>query len=300
MCYCQSSHNLLLVCGSQVLRSYDTRFRATQRKPDLYTKTDQGKSAIFPDEEIAEQVLSIEDGNKGGESDDVVLEFGETTSVPDENVLWSCKTKLLVIATPYREGQHVATKPSEFVPIINHLQYLHAKGYVHGDIRCFNMILKPNSEYKPNDIFETANDGCLIDFDFGGNSDGAKYPFGYKQVLHDGSRCGKGNEPIKLSHDWYALGMLIFSCYRFVKPNDLDKEKWVDLLERKEILGDLISKNNFDGTDVDIANLLRKFLIDTTAEGYTMRTTGSFKLYMRDTQVGSTHMATGSPPKEKM
>jgi hypothetical protein len=289
-CYCQSSHNLL-VCVSQLLRCYDTRFRATQRKPDLYTaKDDQGESVIFPREAVADTVLSIVDGNAAATED---LEFGGTTDKKAVNVFWQCRTNLLVIATPYREGTHVATKPSDFVPIIDHLQYLHSKNYVHGDIRCFNMILalNPKPKPEPNAIFD-ASDGCLIDFDFGGKHDTAKYPIGYKQILFDGSRRGWDNAVIEKSDDWYALGMIIFSCYHFVAPTT------IELDNKTKVALWLFTNSKFTGLETEITRL-RQFLIDTTKAGYTMEKAGSFAVYMNKSgHDASTHMATGSPPNK--
>jgi hypothetical protein len=41
---------------------------------------------------------------------------------------------LLIIATPYRPGGHVANTPKSFVPIVEALKKLHELGYVNGDI----------------------------------------------------------------------------------------------------------------------------------------------------------------------
>ena len=52
---------------------------------------------------------------------------------------------ILVIATPFREGQHVAQHPEDFRPIIDHMEKLHEAGYVHGDIRVYNAAV-PNTK----------------------------------------------------------------------------------------------------------------------------------------------------------
>jgi serine/threonine protein kinase len=55
--------------------------------------------------------------------------------------LWQFRGKLVVIATPDRPGYHYAQRPTDFIPIIEHLQYLHdAHNIVHGDIRASNMV----------------------------------------------------------------------------------------------------------------------------------------------------------------
>ena len=74
--------------------------------------------------------------------------------------LWGVRgdrsSRLLVISTPFVEGRHWAVSPSEFRPLVAQLESLHGKGYVHGDIRCFNIAFGPNQGSR------------LFDFDLGG------------------------------------------------------------------------------------------------------------------------------------
>jgi hypothetical protein len=119
--------------------------------------------------------------------------------------------QLQVIAVPYKEGSHMASKWTDFIPIIRQLQTLHNVGYVHGDIRGFNVVF-------------AGNDGGLIDFDFSGKPEHKKtYPPGYRDSLCDGSRIGSGDAKsrhhrLEFWHDWYALGRLIFRIHHVNPP----------------------------------------------------------------------------------
>ncbi len=86
---------------------------------------------------------------------------------------------LELIALPYKEGSHIVTKLTDFIPIIRQLQELHGQGYVHGNIRGFNVLFSENG-------------GGLIDFDFSRTPDDT-YPPEYRQALTDGFRKGDGN-----------------------------------------------------------------------------------------------------------
>jgi hypothetical protein len=133
---------------------------------------------------------------------------GKVSTVVEINAtdkFWSEKGgRLLIIATPYRPGGHVANSPKAFVPIIEALKELHELGYVHGDIRAFNTVFG-NHEHE--------NSGCLIDFDLGGRIEKVVYPDGYRFELPDGLRNGKVGEKIHKMDDWFALGKLMFSIH---------------------------------------------------------------------------------------
>ena len=132
-----------------------------------------------------------------------------------------------------------ATHPFHFLPIIDHLQKLHSNGFVHGDIRAYNMLLKYDTTSVKADQCtvdcssnETGNsyDGCLIDFDFGGTQNEVVYPKGYKHLLDDGKRPGKKRNKITIMDDWKSLIGLIFHTHVFVK------KEGVQLTEHQESL----------------------------------------------------------------
>jgi hypothetical protein len=137
-----------------------------------------------------------------------------TASQPDPDYgrdgFWtpSPKKQLLVIATPFRKGRHFAKCPTDFLPIIAHLETLHGVGYVHADIRAYNTVF---SEQK-------GGPGFLIDFDFSGRKGKAVYPKGYNPLLPDGYRSGEGGEKIKVWEDWSAFGKLTFQVHQFDPP----------------------------------------------------------------------------------
>jgi hypothetical protein len=150
----------------------------------------------------------------------------------------SCR--LLVIATPFREGDHYATSPRDFLPVVEHLEALHKRGFVHGDIRCFNLAMGPN--------------GGLFDFDLGGkltNGEGGtkgvlKYPYGYNHGISDGTRLGRAEMPITRLHDVYALTKVIFQFHVFQPGNTQRKPRLRRLLDAlfKRGFPDLDKKKN--------------------------------------------------------
>jgi len=149
----------------QVLRSYDSRFRETNRSSEIYRSKEchsiVGEGAV---------VLELS-------AEDAANEFIHNNDKNPES------RTLEIIATPYREGVHEAKLPKAFLPIIDQLQELHEKGFVHGDIRAFNTVFG-----------ETADEGWLIDFDFGGKVGATVYPSGYRAVLEDGLRLGESEK----------------------------------------------------------------------------------------------------------
>lgn len=190
-----------------VLRSYDNRLRDTDRNPEIYLRC---KDVVGEETKV---VLKLS-------SNDIYSYLENIEEDTKEDPFWKGKKDLLILATPFREGRHFATKPASFLPIIRHLKQLHARGYVHGDIRAFNTVFAMNSTTNPDD-------GWLIDFDFGGKAGEQRFPKGYKESLGDGRRyTGPPMEELKTKdrpaipiittfHDWYALGQLIFIIHKF-------------------------------------------------------------------------------------
>ena len=192
----------------------DYRLRCTERRPDVYEQCPIVKKGY-------EQILLIKD--KPGSSQHA---FGEPMSpskikedknngkMPDLEWLWEFNGQIKVIATPYHEGIHYATNPKQLIPIVEYLHEMHKSGYVHGDIRAYNMVLNYEDQENPK--------GWLIDFDFGGHfaKESPKYPTGYAHSLDDGFRIGKEGKPITFAQDWYALGQIIFDkCYKLSHIN---------------------------------------------------------------------------------
>jgi hypothetical protein len=260
-----------------VLRSYDNRACYTERRPDVYLY-----SGLTGDTKV---VCDVSTGRPKSESD-----FGTYPKYSDTHVwLWKkdrvTSSRLLVIATPFRVGNHYATSPRDFVPVVEHLEQLHAAGYVHGDIRCFNMAMGPN--------------GGLIDFDLGGKLHEGEgettgvltYPYGYNTAIADGTRLGRAEEPITKFHDAYALTKVIFELHVF-QPGDIQrkprlrrlldaviKRSFPDLDTKKRELGkfgrpkkdfDDLSETAIEETISAHTKELKKFLEDAAAQQWTV------------------------------
>jgi hypothetical protein len=159
------------------------------------------------------------------------------------------KKELTIISTPYRVGTHTSTMPTAFIPIIDNLVALHAEGYVHGDIRAYNMVFGDSIE-----------DGWLIDFDFAGPYGKARYPPNYQKNLDDGIRLGKHDVMITKMHDWYALFNVMFIVHRMDRQH-MDSEG--DFLKRYYDMDDYISKmQSSDDIPFEKQAELKKLLTD--------------------------------------
>ena len=185
-----------------------------------------------------------------------------------EDSFWNQEPKgrgLLIIALPYREGNHEAKSPLHFLPIIEHLEKIHAKNFVHGDIRAFNTVFGENEKH-----------AWLIDFDFGGEiGETLLYPDGYKEDLRDGTRVGKEKEQIQKKDDWYALGQLIFDIFRIHVPEgDVEElkawrmgEKWREITQEpskkeKEELKSFLERISEKGWQVSPSTKFKNLLED--------------------------------------
>ena len=180
-----------------MVRSYDTRFRKTCRSFEIYEDPE-----IVGDMEVIMDIPASE---------------GSATEEADcDAYFWLMLGFLKMIAIPFKPGHHDARTPLEFLPIIQHLEWLHSRGYVHGDIRAFNVVLAGKDAGD-----EVAG---LIDFDLGGKAGVKKYPKGYCRELPDGHRLGNGDSAdsnkntLQYFHDWYALGKLMFFIHIFTPP----------------------------------------------------------------------------------
>lgn len=212
---CISFLTLLVV---KVLRAYDSRFRPTFRRPDLYyvTEINPGSGVIYR--------LDDSGGRVDDRSQEIqpavapsAAEAGPICNVTEKkrkrNRLFALEGKLEIIETPFYSGKHYARSPQDFIPVVQFLQDMHTKDYVHGDIRCFNIIFGKR----------------LIDFDFGGKVKAGvalTYPEGYAHVLpsQDGKRRGRAGKPITKLDDVYALTQVIFDCHDFYPPDSLAVE----------------------------------------------------------------------------
>ncbi|KAG7358092.1 RIO1 family protein [Nitzschia inconspicua] len=158
------------------------------------------------------------------------------------------------------------------------LQALHEAGFVHGDIRAYNIVFKDRKK------------GWLIDFDFGGKSDVQTYPKGYRQSLNDGIRIGEDGKAITKYHDWYALGTLMFTIHSI--PEDAQSsENLLMILQRWTLLeADKCTDNNIEA--------LKDFLEQFIGKTITMKLRPPFEAAVKEntTEAQITKKgATGSP-----
>ena len=274
---------------SKVLRVYDSRSRPLNRQPDLYLDRDCTEEIVGgvvetlleirkPDAAVADNHLKTPDsGAEPTSNHDIHTRELFFTSSPDKYVL--------VISTPFRKGSHVAQRPNDFLPIIEHLEKLHEAGYVHGDIRACNTLF-PEEEGDP---------GYLIDFDFSGKAGTARYPTGYVHALYDGDRIGFEKKEIEMWQDWYALFQLMFHIHEFVPPGDgqfpLDfsfNRYWMSLETEPP---------------VEKVNELKEILSRLQENGWTVKASRKYQAWL-DSAAKQDHKtkqgATGSPPTRKL
>jgi serine/threonine protein kinase len=278
----------------------------TERRPDIYLATILGLT------EGTETVCEFHDASLSSPMAFDGREEDSNTSV----WLWAFRGKFLIISTPFYRGRHWALTPEEFLPIVEQLKTLHRNDYVHGDIRCCNIIFQDNKQ------------GRLIDFDFGGknNGDTTKYPTGYQGTLFDGTRPGKGGGPVTKRDDWLSLRCVIFVFHDFVSPENASSVTYEELLQRdRQLIEQLLQRNRqllqwhhlkreFAKEEAPTAEEIQElvdFLKEIGRNGWTVEPESCFRdkleeygYYMNssgdienDRRNGS-EAATGSPPKQ--
>ena len=139
--------------------------------------------------------------------------------------LWTFRGQLLVISTPYHHGVHYAKHPLHFTPIIKHLARLHSQGFVHGDIRAYNMVLQYDVSQTDQgaNINSKRSKGWLVDFDLGGKRvDKVCYPNGYNDFLRDGTRPGSAGEEITILDDWKSFIDVILNKHSFYEKKGVE------------------------------------------------------------------------------
>ena len=277
----------------KVYRCYDNRLRCTERRPDVYEHCPSIQEHCNVALHITD-ALAPNDSHPFGQ-----LAPKSYTDGAKWDWLWNFKGQLKVIATPYHEGKHYATHPNQFLPIVDRLEEMHKSGYVHGDIRAYNMVLNYDDPNHPN--------GWFIDFDFGGRIiDLPKYPSGYVHDLSDGFRLGEPGKPITFEHDWYALGQVIFKLYL---PDNDNASAVLELGQLMRLQKDFRGLK-FDCTlsHGDAAERLRKYLSFATENGFIFTLGDSFHRSLQDCnllqqenrQRTDSKGATGSPPKPEI
>jgi hypothetical protein len=207
----------------KVLRSYDSRFRPTARRSDLYDV-----DIVVPG---AERICLLPDKAGQGHARPRSGEKPKESIVKEQrrNHLFDFSGALEIIASPFLDGKHYASSPDDFIPVVKALQDLHTNGYVHGDIRCFNIIFGVG----------------LIDFDFGGKVGSTEqaptYPegFNFRFTSGDGIRHGKEGGFITMQDDAYAMTTVIFHSHVLLPPEkSIPAAIEIDTQEKKSVLSE--------------------------------------------------------------
>jgi hypothetical protein len=164
--------------------------------------------------------------------------------------------ELVVIKIPYVEGIHFASCPADFMAVVQFLHEMHVAGFVHGDIRGFNMIAGKR----------------LIDLDYGGSIQSEpRYPEGYVRSLDDGYRLGLGGKRITLWHDWFAMLWLIFEVHEVKPPRGTsmdDSDDFRSLLHGGEPPDDELKR---------LSGRLIRFLEESEGAGWTVMAKRNFR-----------------------
>jgi hypothetical protein len=160
---------------------------------------------------------------------------------------WENAGQCVAIGVPYRRGRHCATNIKDFTPILKHLRRLHELGFVHGDVRGFNMAM----------INE--NEGFLIDLDYGGKvicdvGNPPRYPEGYNYLLVDGARDKRPERShVTRKDDVHAIATFMFLLFKPVQylPEPVN-DRQESLLNRATSVGEASAK--------DVTNLMNDML----------------------------------------
>lgn len=289
---------MILYC-EQLYRCYDIRLRPTCRKPTFYEQEENATKEL----DLPDKLVSIEFGDEfqNNQDDNEKLDW-----------LWKFKGKVLIISTTFHDGVHYAERPEHFQPIVKALARLHSKGYVHGDIRAFNMVLQcktpqegatvvagtsisvekvttkgtctlSHSYHGDDDEFADCGEGYLIDFDMSGKQGETCYPKGYNFSLRDGKRTGKEGEVVSFYHDWYALFHVIFSLHEVICPD----ENTQSILDReKSKCNKMLKKVQFNS--VDVARSVMRFLECTKESNIPLVPEEDFELVLKEKKMWRT------------
>jgi len=210
-----------------VLRSYDNRVHQTSRSPFLYEEW--GKLRV--------QTTMVVNIVNEGRGDEEIMRFRDAKYYKQPTLFRNdgvqCQVK--VIAIPFVEGKHHCLSVSQALSIVKELDNMQKLGFVHGDIRAFNIVFKKED-----------GDAEFIDFDFGGEEGDVNYPPGYVGALGDGMRIFRrdvsqrmeDSQQIEKYHDISALRYVLGILHQLSREAS-DKQicARIDSLARRRIIG---------------------------------------------------------------
>ena len=165
-----------------------------------------------------------------GDSSKEILEFGHVSGKGEvHSMIFSAGSssklgQVEVISVPFYQGCHECKNIRQAITLIEWFIELHGKGFVHGDIRAFNLVFSDDGS-KP------------IDFDFGGAIDKTKFPPGYVEELKDGRRSLRAPcELITPEHDLFALKYVLLILHTIEIPKFLNNDQKMSFFPLKDSL----------------------------------------------------------------
>lgn len=138
-----------------------------------------------------------------------------------------------IISYPKIDGTWFPTKVQHIISLVETVKLLHDKKCVHGDIRASNVV------------FGSDGSATLIDFDWAGLPNGAKYPSGFCLEINDGLRANdvQRDGALQFHHDWYAVSGIMGLCKTKV---DIKEWKSLETFCRDNAVTDLEAKKRAD------------------------------------------------------
>jgi len=201
----------------------------------------------------------------------------------------------VLISYDYLEGDHVPSRVSQLVSLLDFLVFMHQRKLCHGDIRLLNAVFpseqmihdgSERSIQSPTQKF-VSRKPQLIDFDFAGEAGVRLYPMGYVQELPDGKRHSEAQEkmPLRESHDLFAFASI---CEMFTLDNATEQQQEV-------------WRNAFETMFNSISKSSSKFYEDFVqlTQTITQCSLNLRKQELREFLENRDYIATGTPPRKR-
>eukprot|EP00980_Cylindrotheca_fusiformis_P019395 scaffold6663_cov92-Cylindrotheca_fusiformis.AAC.3 len=265
--------------NQQVYKIFDSRLRATYRRPDVWLNSNLPCISALHVESV-----------RFNESGDIAV-LGQPEA--RQKVVPYPKGSVVVIRYDYLDGTHFASKASHFQQIAESLAAMHEADIIHGDVRGFNM-LHPHPNPKDGQIIKSR----LIDFDLSGSSQQV-YPPGYKEHVPDNvmDRLGRPGERLEKNHDCHDLGSAMShyrvdsETYSNIASFENAVKAWESLEAWEALRGSILGcKDGHDATE-----LIQKFIDEHGGDRKDVGITVSPNL--RKEWEGMLAKGTGSPNK---
>jgi hypothetical protein len=158
----------------RVLRGYNYRLLCTNQRRDVYLQYFGDATQIVVEYDDSKILLG-----QGPQQPRETLPLGAfEEGSNDRDWIWSFRDCFSVLSVPYHHGRNWARHISKVIPLLEQLLDLHRRGFVHGDIRCINVV---------------------VDGDGGQNR--SKFPASYRFHLAEGARRARPSAAISRVDD---------------------------------------------------------------------------------------------------